>query len=151
LEKVMAVESARQDVQVGDIEREGDHKGEIYGGIFPGDDKPIWISEEPDPMTHYDAIELNGRALPTSEQGRYIESIKGRGALKDIFARHSDGPPSGRYFWLAEHDYNDARYQKFSDGSQINDNHGHSSRYYHLPVLCVVRIRAPRRETAQTF
>ena len=36
------------------IESTGEHKGEIYGGIFP-DGKPGWILEEPKPMTHYDA------------------------------------------------------------------------------------------------
>ena len=35
--------------EIGAVERDGDHKGEIYGGIFPkaygGDDKPMWLSE----------------------------------------------------------------------------------------------------------
>jgi hypothetical protein len=115
--------------------RDGDHKGEIYGGIFP-DGKPGWISEEPKPLTHYDAVELKGRALPTREEGKYIDTIKDKGALKDIFARHSDGSSSAVYFWLAEHGYYHAWFQQFSDGSQIYD---YTSRDYHLPVLSIVR------------
>ena len=88
-------------------------------------------------MTHYDAVELKGRALPTSKEGRYIDTIKDKGALKDIFARHSYSSSSAGSFWLAEHDFNgyDARYQQFSDGSQTND----LSRYNPLPVLSVRR------------
>src|ERR1039458_1444835 len=88
--------------ETGYIERDGDHKGEVYGGVFP-DGKPGWISEEPKPMSHYAAVKLKGRALPTSEEGKYIDTIKGKGDLKDIFARHSDGAATAGYFWLAEH------------------------------------------------
>ena len=56
--------------EIGAIETMGEHKGEIYGGIFP-DGKPGWILEEPKPMTHYDPVELKGRALPTTEEGIY--------------------------------------------------------------------------------
>jgi hypothetical protein len=123
--------AAKATHEIGDIESTGDHKGEIYGGLYPADNKPIWVSEEPKPMDHYDALELKGRALPTREQGKYIDTIKGKGALRDIFDRHRNG-----YFWLAEHYVSTARYQQFSDGSQ-SDNSG--SRNFHLPVLSVRR------------
>src|SRR5580698_10290178 len=29
--------------EIGAIESTGEHKGEIYGGIYPADDKPIWF------------------------------------------------------------------------------------------------------------
>jgi len=122
--------------EIGYIERDGDHKGEIYGGIFP-DGKPGWILEEPKPMTHYDAVELKGRALPTSKEGKYIDTIKGKGDLKDIFARHSDGSSTAGYFWLAEHDSYGARYQQFSGGRQYDYNYGY--RLSELPVLSVRR------------
>ena len=128
----MTAESA-----IGTVETGGDHKGEIYGGIFP-DGKAGWISEEPNPMSHYDAVKLKGRALPTSEEGKYIDTIKDKGALKDIFARHSAGSSSAGYFWLAEHDMYDARYQQFSVGSQKDDSvFGYRS--HPLPVLSVRR------------
>jgi hypothetical protein len=99
----MSGESAtKENVQIGDIERDGEHKGEIYGGIYPADNKPIWISEEPETMTYYNACELKGRALPTSIQAKYIDAIKGKGALKEMFARHSNGSSSAGYFWLAD-------------------------------------------------
>ena len=89
-------------------------------------------------MSHYDAVKLKGRALPTSEEGKYIDTIKGKGALKDIFARHSDGSSTAGYFWLAEHgdSHSLARYQQFSDGHQ--SNHG-VNRNIELPVLSVRR------------
>jgi hypothetical protein len=122
--------------EIGAIESTGEHKGEIYGGIFP-DGKPGWILEEPKPLTHYDACELKGRALPTSEEGKYIDTVKGKGALKDIFARHSDSSSSAGFFWLAEHGFNIARYQQFSDGSQYYNYFNY--RNIHLPVLSVRR------------
>ena len=125
--------------EIGYIDRNGDHKGEIYGGVFP-DGKPGWISAEPNPMSHYDAVKLKGRALPTSEEGKYIDTIKGKGDLKDIFARHSDDSSAAGYFWLAEHNFDcfdvNARYQQFSDGHQ---NHHLSNRHDELPVLSVRR------------
>jgi hypothetical protein len=120
--------------EIGAIESTGEHKGEIYGGIFP-DGKPGWILEEPKPLTHYDACELKGRALPTNKEGKYIDTIKDKGALKDIFARHSDGSISAGYFWLAEHSNSNARFQQFSDGDQTN----YYLRASHLPVLSVFR------------
>jgi len=74
--------------------------------------------------------------LPTREEGKYIDTLKGKGDLKDIFARHSDGFSSAGYFWLAEHNYvYNARFQQFSDGSQFN----YHNRDNHLPVLSVRR------------
>jgi len=122
--------------EIGYKDRTGKHEGEIYGGVFP-DGKPGWISEEENPMSHYDAVKLKGRALPTSEEGEYIDTIKGNGDLKDIFARHSDGSSTAGYFWLAEHGGSDARYQQFSDGHQ--GGHGYSFRGNELPVLSVRR------------
>jgi hypothetical protein len=131
-----ALRFAKAAPEIGAIESTGEHKGEIYGGIYPADNKPIWILEEPKPMTHYDAVELKGRTLPTKKQGQYIDTIKDKGALKDIFARHSDSSSSAGYFWLAEHNSFDvARYQQFSDGSQSINN----TRNLHLPVLSVRR------------
>jgi len=127
---------AKTAIEIGVRDRDGDHKGEIYGGIFP-DGKPGWIVEEPKPLTHYEASELKGRALPTSKEGKYIDTIKDKGALRDIFARHSGSSSSAGYFWLAEHGSYGARYQQFSDGSQNDINF--NSRYNHLPVLCVRR------------
>ena len=127
--------SAKATHEIGVRETDGDHKGEIYGGIFP-DGKPGWISEEPKPMTYYATIELKGRALPTSEQGKYIDTIKDKGALKDIFARHSNGSPSAASFWLAEHSFNFyVRYQQFSDGTQ------HYIDYSSNPPLPVLSVR----------
>jgi hypothetical protein len=123
--------------EIGFTETTGEHKGEIYGGIFP-DGKPGWILEEPEPMTHYAAAALGGRALPTSKEGKYIDTIKGKGALNGIFARHSNGSS----FWLAERDNFGARYQQFSDGLQGHSSVNGNLDYYrlgHLPVLCVVR------------
>src|ERR1039458_3938381 len=120
--------------EIGGIERNGDHKGEIYGGIFP-DGKAGWISEEPNPMSHYDAEKLKGRALPTSEEGKYIDTIKGKGDLKDIFARHSDGSSTAGYFWLAEHRSHKGRPTARSDGSPGDYDY----RDLHLPVLSVRR------------
>ena len=121
--------------EIGAIESTGEHKGQIYGGIYPADNKPIWFSEEPEPMTHYDAVKLKGRALPTRKEGKYIDTIKDKGALKDIFARHSDSSSSAGFFWLAGHFGNGARYQRFSDGFQSYN----LDRNDHLPVLSVRR------------
>jgi hypothetical protein len=90
-------------------------------------------------MDHFNAASWateQGGALPTSKQGEYIDTIKGKADLKDIFARHSDGSSTAGYFWLAEHngDYF-ARYQQFSDGGQFN----YYGRDSELPVLSVFR------------
>jgi hypothetical protein len=33
--------------EIGAIESTGEHKGEIYGGVYPADNKPIWFSGPP--------------------------------------------------------------------------------------------------------
>jgi hypothetical protein len=109
--------------EIGAVAPAGDaHAGFIYGGILPSDNKPIWFSQlAPKLMNHFDAAawaEEQGGSLPTSEEGKYIDTIKDKGALKDIFARHSDGSSSAGYFWLVEHIDFFARSQQFSDGSQ---------------------------------
>jgi hypothetical protein len=127
---------AKSTHEIGAIESTGEHKGEIYGGIFP-DGKRGWILEEPKFMTHYEAVKLKGRALPTREEGKYIDTIKGKGALKDIFARHGDDSSSaGQLFWLAEHHIGLARSQQFSDGTQYFYD---VYRDHYLPVLSVRR------------
>ena len=93
-------------------------------------------------MSHYDAVEMKGRALPTSLQGAYIDTIKDKGTLKDIFARHSDDSSSAGYYWLAEHSlYGFAQYRQFSDRSHYGDccNLTSTSREVRLPVLSVRR------------
>jgi hypothetical protein len=47
-----ALKAARE---IGAIESTGDHKGEIYGGIYPADKKPIWFLKAPRLMNHYNA------------------------------------------------------------------------------------------------
>jgi len=129
--------------QVGDIERDGDHKGEIYGGIwtkeYGGDNKPIWFSAAPKLMDHYKAAawaEGQGGSLPTRKQGDYLTTLKGKGgAFTEIFNRGNSFPAG--YVWLAEpitHDRLNAWCQRLSDGDQ-ND----TLRFGELPVLCVVR------------
>jgi hypothetical protein len=130
--------AAKATHEIGVRDRDGAHKGQIYGGVFP-DGKPGWISEEPNPMSHFDAVKLKGRALPTGKEGKYIDTIKDKGELKKIFDRHSDGSSSAGYFWLAEHgdyDLHNARYQQFSSGSQ---SHDYGLRGMELPVLSVRR------------
>jgi hypothetical protein len=129
--------------EIGAIESTGEHKGEIYGGIYPADNKPIWFSAAPKVMDHYKAAawaEGQGGSLPTRKQGDYLTTLKGKGALKDIFARHSDSSSSAGFFWLAERTNDDARYQQFSDGSQYDFyDYGYFGRLTHLPVLSVRR------------
>ena len=133
--------------EIGAVAPAGDaHAGFIYGGILPSDKKPIWFSvarkwfsAAPKLMDHYKAAtwaEGQGGSLPTSEEGKYIDTIKDKGALKDIFARHSDGSSSAGYFWLAEHNYGGAGYQQFSDGNQYYNG---STGFHYLPVLSVRR------------
>jgi hypothetical protein len=77
--------------QIGDIEPEGPHKGEVYGGIFPGDNKPIWFSAAHKLMNHYNAAAWateQGGALPTREQGDYLMTLKGKGGAFSIAATH---------------------------------------------------------------
>jgi hypothetical protein len=125
--------------EIGAIESTGEHKGEIYGGIYPADNKPIWFSAAPKLMDHYKAAawaEGRGGSLPTRKQGDYLTTLKGKGgAFTEIFNRGGSFPAG--YVWLAEPDTNLrnlAWCQRLSDGYQI-----YSNRTNELPVLCVLR------------
>jgi hypothetical protein len=74
--------AGRPTPEIGAIESAGDHKGEIYGGIYPADNKPIWFSVTPKLMAHYNATawaEEQGGSLPTRKQGDYLTTLKGKG------------------------------------------------------------------------
>jgi len=127
--------------EIGSIESTGDHEGEIYGGIYPADNKPIWFSQlAPELMTHFGAAawaEEQGGALPTRKQGDYLTTLKGKGgAFTEIFNRGGSFPAG--FVWLAEpyanNGRNDAWCQRLSDGDQGND-----LRTSELPVLSVRR------------
>jgi hypothetical protein len=125
--------------EIGAIESAGEHKGEIYGGLYPADNKPIWFSAAPKLMDHYKAAawaEGQGGALPTRKQGYYLTTLKGKGgAFTEIFNRGNSFPAG--YVWLAEPDPNvtgSAWSQRLSDGDQSN-----YFRFYELPVLSVRR------------
>ena len=125
--------------EIGAVALAGDHKGEIYGGILPSDNKPIWFSAAPKAMDHFKAAAWateQGGTLPTRKQGDYLTTLKGKGgALTEIFNRGNSFPAG--YVWLAE-PYADFRgfawCQRLSDGAQDNVSRG-----YELPVLCCVR------------
>ena len=131
--------AARDTHEIGAIESTGKHKGEIYGGIYPADNKPIWFSEAPKVMDHYKAAawaEEQGGSLPTRQQGEYLMTLKGKGgAFTELFNRGGSFP--AEYVWLAEH-HTGGRYgawcQRLSDGDQFS-----YSRNYDLPVLSVRR------------
>jgi len=127
--------------EIGAIETTGEHKGEIYGGIYPADNKPIWFSAAPKLMDHYAAAawtKEQGGSLPTRKQGDYLTTLKGKGgAFTEIFNRGGSFPAG--FVWLAE-PYDDNRYdaswcQQLSDG----DQHYGYGRIGELPVLCVRR------------
>ena len=84
-------------LQTGDVETDGEHKGEIYGGIYPADNKPIWFSQPaPKLMDHHAAAawaKEQGGALPTRKQGHYLDTIKDKGAFKTLFNRSRSYPP----------------------------------------------------------
>ena len=94
--------------EIGAIETTGEHKGEIYGGIwtkeYGGDNKPIWFSAASRPMVHYAAAawaKEQGGSLPTRKQGDYLTTLKGKGgAFTEIFNRGNSYPAG--YVWLAE-------------------------------------------------
>ena len=126
--------------EIGAIESTGEHKGEIYGGIYPADNKPIWFSAAPKVMDHYAAAawaKEQGGALPTRKQGDYLTTLKGKGgAFTEIFNRGNSFPAG--FVWLAEPYSNYSYYawcQRLSDGAQGN----RYLRNVELPVLCVVR------------
>jgi hypothetical protein len=122
--------------EIGAIESDGDHKGEIYGGIYPADNKPIWFSAAPRLMDHYTALAWASGSLPTRKQGNYLTTLKGKGgAFTEIFNRGSSFPAG--YVWLAEPSTGNRHYawcQRLSDGDQ-----GFSTRNVELPVLSVRR------------
>jgi len=128
--------------QIGDIEREGDHKGEIYGGIwskdYGGDNRPIWFLVAPKVMDHYKAAawaEGQGVSLPTRKQGEYLTTLKGKGGAFTEIVNRGNSYPAG-FVWLAEptDDGGGAWCQRFSNGNQYD-----SSRSYPLPILFVRR------------
>jgi hypothetical protein len=130
----------KKEISLGDIEATGKHKGEIYGGIYPADNKPIWFSVAPALIDHFEAVawaESQGGALPTKEQGKYLATLKGKGsAFNEIFNR-SNSIPYG-YIWLAEprtYDSHFAWCQRLSDGDQGD----YGFRNYEMPALCVKR------------
>src|SRR5207245_196228 len=90
--------------EIGAIDSAGKHKGEIYGGIYPADNKPIWFSAAPKLMDHYAAAawaEDQGGALPTRKQGDYLTTLKGKGGtFTEIFNRGNSFPAGS--VWLAE-------------------------------------------------
>jgi hypothetical protein len=125
--------------QIGAIEYDGDHKGEIYGGIYPGDNRPIWFSVASKLMNHYNAAAWalgQGGSLPTRKQGDYLTTLEGSGgAFTEMFNRGNSFPTG--YVWLAEpHTFNrfTAWCQRLSDGYQYNHYRNNE-----LPVLSVRR------------
>jgi hypothetical protein len=129
--------------EIGAIESTGEHKGEIYGGIYPADNKPIWFSAAPKVMDHYKAAawaEGQGGSLPTRKQGDYLTTLKGKGgAFTEIFNRGTSFPAG--YVWLAEPDDEDnyvAWCQRLSNGDQDFINY-FSPRNFELLALSVRR------------
>ncbi len=128
--------------EIGAIESVGQHKGEIYGGIwteeYDGDNKPIWFSIAPRLMDHYAAAawaKEQGGALPTKRQGFYLSTIKDKGgAFTELFDRGEELPDG--CVWLAEPDslQQNAWCQSVSDIGQYI-----TSRKIELPVLSVRR------------
>jgi len=136
--------AAKATLEIGAVALAGDHKGEIYGGIwtkeYGGDDKPIWFLAAPKSMDHFNAASWateQGGALPTRKQGDYLTTLKGKGgAFTELFNRGGSFPAG--YVWLAEpysYDSYSAWYQRLSDGDQSSIYF----RYSELPVLCVRR------------
>ena len=130
---------AKAALEIGAIERTGEHKGEIYGGILPSDNKPIWFLAAPKSMDHFNAASWAGQeggTLPTRKQGDYLTTLKGKGgAFTELFNRGGSFPAG--YVWLAEPytgDGDDAWCQRLSDGDQAT-----SPRLFELPVLSVRR------------
>jgi hypothetical protein len=126
--------------EIGAIETAGEHKGEIYGGIYPADNKPIWFSAAPKLMNHYKAAawaEEQGGSLPTRKQGDYLTTLKDKGgAFTELFNRGGSFPAG--YVWLAKPNFlirDIAWFQRLSDGAQLNGVH----RNEELPILSVRR------------
>jgi hypothetical protein len=134
--------AAKATREIGDIESTGEHKGEIYGGIYPADNKPIWFSTAPDLVNHDKAAawaEGQGGSLPPRKQGDYLTTLEGKGgAFTEIFNRGNSFPAG--FVWLAEPDPSNRNYawcQRLSTGDQFSDGGYH--RDNELPVLCVRR------------
>lgn len=126
-------------IEAGYVEIDGKHKGEIYGGIYPADNKPIWFSTAPKLMDHYAAAawaEGQGGSLPTRKQGDYLTTLKGKGGgFTEIFNRGNSFPAG--FVWLAEPlTFNSigAWCQRLSVGDQY-----YVDRYGELPALSVRR------------
>jgi hypothetical protein len=128
--------------EIGAVALAGEHKGAIYGGVFPDDNQPIWFSVAPKLMAHFAAVawaKEQGGSLPTRKQGDYLTTLKGEGgAFTELFNRDSSFPAG--CVWLGE-PYTGNRYlawyQRLGNGDQgyhyldvWNDE---------MPVLCVRR------------
>jgi hypothetical protein len=153
--------------EIGAIETTGEHKGEIYGGIYPADNKPIWFSEAPKLLDHYAAAAWasgQGGSLPTRKQGDYLTTLKGKleicpaprtevrclkdcpakrdgpdrdGAFKEIFNRGNSFPAG--FAWLAE-PYTYAGDMLNAWCQRLGDGDQYIvKRISELPVLCVRR------------
>jgi hypothetical protein len=131
--------AAKATPEIGAVEREGDHKGEIYGGIYPADNKPIWFMAAPKSMNHFNAASWaieQGGGLPTRKQGDYLTTLKSRGGAFTELLNRGGSFPAGSV-WLAEPDTNhrnSAWCQEVRSGDQYDLN-----RVSELPVLCVRR------------
>ncbi len=133
--------ASRATPEIGAIESTGDHKGEIYGGIYPADDKPIWFLAAPRLMDHYNAAawaKQQGGSLPTMKQGSYLMTLKGKGGSFTEMFNCGDSFPAG-FIWLAE-PYTGSRgsfwCQRLSNGSK-DFYYGRND--FKLPVLSVRR------------
>jgi hypothetical protein len=131
--------AAKTTHEIGDVEKTGEHKGEIYGGLYPADNKAIWFSAAPKIMDHYAAAgwaAVQGGSLPTRKQGDYLTTLKGKGgAFTELFNRGNSFPAG--YVRLEELDADITGYawcQRLSDGHQDGYH-----RNTELPVLCVRR------------
>jgi hypothetical protein len=134
---------AKATLEIGAVALAGDHKGEIYGGILPSDNKPIWFLAAPKPMDHFNAASWateQGGALPTRKQGDYLTILIDKGgAFTEIFNRGGSFPAG--YVWLAEPTTTDrsrAWCQRLREGYQYFYD-PYDRRTNELPVLCVRR------------
>ena len=138
--------SAEVQAQIGEIERDGDHKGEIYGGIwsrkkYGSDNRPIWFLTAPRPMNHFDAAAWakgQGGALPTRKQGDYLTTLKGKGgAFTELFSPGGSFPAG--MIWLADTYSNGSPctyHQQLIGGAQMHSDH---KLHVEVPVLSVRR------------
>ena len=131
--------AAKAAPEIGAVERDGEHKGEIYGGIYTDDNKPIWFLAAPRLMDHYKAAAWateQGGTLPTRKQGDYLTALKGKGgAFTEIFNRGGSFPAG--YVWLAE-PITYISYGAWCQRLSVGDQNYHGW-FNELPVLCVRR------------